>query len=133
MSKSLPFLLAVVALAVIACGSSGANTRPTRTIGTVVAVGVRAQVVATRTGSGAAPTARVTVQTERLDNGHWRRIASRRLDGTYFWKTVTAAGGICRLELVTAAEGRTRAHVGVQLLVTPSIGCGKELTVTLAR
>jgi hypothetical protein len=97
------------------------------TIGSVSAVAVRADVTAQKTGGGAAPTAVVTVTTYRRSHGRWVKHASRRLGGTYFWKTITAPHAICRLELVTSRSPR----VIVQLLQTPSLGCARAQTFRL--
>jgi hypothetical protein len=130
-----PILLLPLALAALVCARAAASPRAVaaaKTIGTVAAADVRASLVATRTGRGAAPTARVTVRADRLVDGRWRRLPARRLAGTYFWKTVTGPAVLCRLELATAGLGRTKPHLVVQLLVTPSLGCGKAQTVVLA-
>jgi hypothetical protein len=128
-----PILLLPLAVAAFVCARAGASPQASaaKTIGTVTTVDVRAKLVAARTGGGAAPTARVTVQADRLVDGQWRHLAAHRLAGTYFWNTVTGPAAICHLDVVTAGLGRTKAHLAVQMLVTPSIGCGKEQTVTL--
>jgi hypothetical protein len=128
-----PILLLPLAAAAILCARAAATPRAaaTKTIGTVAAADVRAQVVATRVGRGAAPTARGTVRAERLVKGRWRHVTTRRLTGTYFWKTVTGPAAICHLDLVTAGLGRTKPHQAVQLLVTPSLGCGQRQTFVL--
>jgi hypothetical protein len=94
------------------------------TIGTVGGDGFRAEVVAQKSGGGPAPTAVVSVTTYRRTGGGWAKTA-RRLPGTYFWKTLTAPGAICRLELVTSRNPR----VIVQLLQTPSVGCATAQTI----
>lgn len=129
-----PILLLPLALAAVVCTRAGATIQATstKTIATVATVDVRAKVVATRTGGGAAPAARVIVQADELVDGRWHRLPAHRVAGTYFWKTVTGPAAVCHLDLVTAGLGRAKPHLAVQLLVTPSIGCGKEQTVTLA-
>jgi hypothetical protein len=129
-----PILLLPLAVAAIVCARAGASPQAataSKTIASVASVDLRAKLVATRTGGGAAPTARVTVQADELVTGRWRRLATRRLAGTYFWNTVTGPAALCHLDLVTAGLGHAKPHLAVQLLVTPSLGCGKEQTVTL--
>ncbi|HVV57947.1 MAG TPA: hypothetical protein VHC45_06250 [Gaiellaceae bacterium] len=129
-----PILLLPLAAAAIVCTRAGASLQAaaaTKTIGSVSAVDVRAKLVATRSGGGAAPTARVSVQADELVAGRWRHVPAHRLAGTYFWNTVTGPAAICHLDLVTAGLGRAKPHLRVQLLVSPSLGCGKEQTVTL--
>lgn len=132
MPKSILLLFPALAAAVLCAGAGASPKAQTKTIGTVAAVDVRATIVATRTGSGPAPTAYVTVALDRRTATGWRRAATRRLAGTYFWNSVTGPGAICRLDLATAG-GRTAPHVDVQLLVTPSIGCGTAQSVALKR
>ncbi len=128
MPKSI--LLLPLAVAALAC--AGANAAPaSKTVATASALDVRATVVATRTGGGAAPAARVTVELDRRAAGRWQHAVTQRLAGTYFWNSVTGPAAICRLDLTTAGAGHARPRVVVQLLVTPSIGCGRAQTVTL--
>jgi hypothetical protein len=56
--------------------------------------------------------------------GGWRPTATHLLTGTHFWKTVTAANGVCRARLAGT-------KLTLSLLVTPSIGCSRPRTVTL--
>jgi hypothetical protein len=130
----IPVALAAIALAAVVCAGAGASSKAaTKTIGAVIAVDVRATLVATRTGTGSAPAATVTVELDRRTGSGWQRAVTRRLAGTYFWNSVTGPAAICRLDLATAGRGRTAPHLDVQLLVTPSIGCGKTQSVTLTR
>jgi hypothetical protein len=126
-------IAAAVAFATLADGA-GPTAKPplvaSRPIGSVSGPGLRAALLAHRI-AGSPPTARVVVTTYRRDGAAWKRIASHRLAGTYFWNTVTAPRAICELQLVAA--GSSRPHVTVQLLVTPSIGCGRAQTVPLPR
>ena len=86
----------------------------------------RVVLTATKLGGGSAPEARVTVTTSRKAGADWRRIGVKRLAGTYFWRTVTAPRAVCRLELRTTGGTTSRPRVLVQLLQTPSVGCGPQ-------
>jgi hypothetical protein len=79
-------------------------------------------------GGGNAPIARVTVTTYTRHGGPWRRAGGSQLHGTYFWHVVSAPHALCRLQLATADA---RVRVTVQVLVTPSIGCGRRQVPTL--
>jgi hypothetical protein len=126
-------LLPVALAAVVSAGAAASPKAATKTIGTVTAVDVRATIVATRTGTDSAPAAAVTVELDRRAGAGWQRAVTRKLTGTYFWNSVTGPAAICRLDLATAGQGHTMPHVDVQLLVTPSIGCGKTQSVALTR
>ena len=105
-----PILLLPLAVAAIVCTRAVASLQAataTKTIATVASVDFRAKLVAARTGGGAAPTARVTVQADERVAGRWRHLPTHRLTGTYFWKTVTGPAAVCHLDLVTAGLGRT--------------------------
>jgi hypothetical protein len=118
-------LLAAIAGAVAVAPTASAAT--SRTIASAATADFRAVLVAHPTSGGAAPSAAVALVTYRRVTGGWHRIASKRVGGTYFWKTVTAPRAVCRFELASAG----RAHVVAQLLVSPSTGCGKATTVSL--
>ncbi|HEX7082512.1 MAG TPA: hypothetical protein VF186_00170 [Gaiellaceae bacterium] len=124
---------AAVAFSTLADGAAGPTATPpsvaARPIGSVSGPGLRAALLARRV-AGSPPTAQVVVTTYQRDGAAWKRLASRRLAGTYFWNTVTGPRAICNLQLVAAGS---KPHVTVQLLVTPSIGCGKAQTVPLPR
>lgn len=111
----------------------GATAAPTHTtvasatIATTSSADFRAELVATRTGSGRAPTATVTLTTFQRASSAWHELASRRIAGSFFWKTVTGSRAICRFELASAV----RPHVTAQLLLTPAVGCGKTTTIAL--
>jgi hypothetical protein len=122
-------LLGLVAIAAVATAAGAAQ--PRTTIATVSSADVRAVLAAQKTGSGGAPTARVTVATYARANGRWNLLRTVRVSGTYFWNVVSAPHAVCRFELATASSATVRPHVVVELLVTPSIGCGKPQTVGL--
>jgi hypothetical protein len=65
--------------------------------------------------------------TYRHAAGGWRRLRSSRFAGTYFWKTLTGPRALCRFELASAGH----AHVTVQLLQSPALGCGRSQTLAL--
>lgn len=114
----------LLALLLVAAADAAADT----TIATATSGQVRVALVAHEL-PGAPPTARVTVTTYRRSQGRWLRVAGSRLRGTYFWRVVRAPHALCRLQL--AAAGTPRPHVTVQLLVTPSIGCGQRQVLAL--
>ena len=89
-----------------------------KTIAIVTEGNLRAVVVAHKRSGGNAPTAAITVTGYRTDGHVWHRTRSHRLTATFFWKTVTAPQGVCRLEL-------NSVKLSLSLLVSPSIGCSK--------
>jgi hypothetical protein len=119
----LSVLATLVSLALLTGGASAAETR---TIAESTTSDFRVVVQATNQGGGGgAPAATVMVRTFERSGGAWRRTSERRLAGTYFWKTITGALAVCRLELrTTGARARFRPHAIVQLLRSPSLGCG---------
>ena len=122
-------LLGLVALLVAYVSASPARSdgaaAATRTIGTVSTSDFRVVLTATRLGGGGAPSASVTVRTSERASAGWRRTGTHRLAGSYFWKTLAGPRAVCRLEVRTGAPGpRFEPRALVQLLVTPSLGCG---------
>ena len=72
------------------------------------------------------------LETYRRAGGRWQRTGSHELRGPYFWKTLTAPRAVCRLEIrTTGAAARFRPRALVQLLQTPSLGCGPPSQKTL--
>ena len=118
-------LAVAAAAALVLVPAAGAVS--SKTIATATSTDFRADLVARSTGGGGAPSAVVTVVTYRRAARGWQRIGSRRVAGTYFWKTITGPRAICVFELASAGS----AHVTAQLLVSPSTGCGKVTTVAL--
>jgi len=109
-------LVAALALAV------AASAQAARTIASATTSDYRVVLSASkRGGGGGAPAATVRIALFQRSGNRWRPIGARRVPGTYFWHTVTGARAVCRLDVRTAGEAR----VVVQLLVTPSIGCGR--------
>jgi hypothetical protein len=93
----------------------------------------RVAVVATRLSGGATPTAEVRVAVAYRAGSSWRESGERRLDETYFWRTVSGPRAVCRLEAVIGGSRPSfRPHVKVQLLLSPSLGCGRTYRVLLA-
>jgi hypothetical protein len=105
-------------------GSDGARP-PAVQIAAASAGDFRVVLRATKAGSGSAPTAVVSLTTSQRVGGRWERTGAHRLRGPLFWNTVTGPRNVCRLDLRTAgARPRFRPFVVVQLLLTPSLGCG---------
>jgi hypothetical protein len=125
--------LATAALAIAAPAlASGRQTEAAKTVGSVATVEYRAVLTAARTSAGPAPTAAVTLTSYTRVDGRWARSGALRLSGKYFWKTVSAAHSVCRLEL-TSADGSAapRPSVTASILISPSIGCGRAQTLPL--
>jgi hypothetical protein len=89
----------------------------------------RVAVVARRLTAGPPPTAEVRVGTAYRANGSWLETGEMRLRETYFWRTVTGPRAVCRLEIATASS--RAPHVMVQLLLSPSLGCGRTYRIPL--
>ena len=128
-SRSVAVTLVVVVMLVAAAlaTASGEGTSPSaKSIASATTSDFRVVVRATNLGGGSgAPAAAVTVRTFERADGDWRRTSERRLAGRYFWKTVTGRRAVCRLEIRTTGAGAAfRPRAIVQLLVTPSLGCG---------
>ena len=119
---------------ILAAPASGARPGPAaiplKAIASAQTADYRVEISAVRAKGGAAPTAAVTVEVDVHRGGSWRRSLLRRLPGTWFWNTVTAAHGVCRLDLV---EAPGKPQVTVQLLQSPSLGCGPALRIPLPR
>jgi uncharacterized membrane protein len=125
---------AVVAIAPTAAsaprGPAGAESAAT--VATMTTRDFRVAVVARRLGGGGTPTAEVRVGLARRMGDSWRELGERRLGETYFWKTVTKTRGVCRLALASAGSSSTfRPSVTVQLLLSPSLGCGRAHRIAL--
>src|SRR5688500_18358599 len=126
----------VLALLVVVGGSAavGHSTTAAVALASVETKDYRVSLTAAKSvSSDAIPTASVSVRTSERRGGGWQRIGSRRLDAVYFWKTVTGPRAVCRLEIRTAgAAPRFRPYAVIQLLVSPSLGCGKAHRIELA-
>lgn len=86
----------------------------------------RVVVSATKTGPGLSPTADVVVAIFQRRGRNWAATKRVVLPGRYFWHTISGLRAICRLELRTAAKrGAAGLRLKIQLLVTPSLGCGR--------
>jgi hypothetical protein len=100
------------------------TTSPAISVATVTARDLRAAVVAVRTSGGTIPTAEVRVALSRKIDGSWRETGEMRLREAYFWRTASGPRSICRFEIATAGSPTSRGYVALQLLRSPSLGCG---------
>jgi hypothetical protein len=122
-------LVALAGSQATAMGSrTGAPQRATRTatVAVVTTQEVRVAVVATRV-SGASPAiAEVRVGFARRVGASWREFDEQRLRESYFWNTVSRPHSVCRLQIATVGTRRSpRSQLTVQLLLSPSVGCGR--------
>lgn len=93
----------------------------------------RVAAVATPKGGGSAPTAEVRVAVARRVAGGWRETHEVKLPETYFWRTFRARASICRLAIATSGRQPSfRPYAEVQILLSPSIGCGGTHRIPLA-
>ncbi len=140
-SRSLVGLAAAAAsLGVVTVPAAGAQREPLASPPRVASVALlttrdfRVAVVARRLNGGATPTAEVRVGVAQRAGGSWRESGERRLDETYFWRTVAGPRAVCRLQAaIGGSRPSFRPHVVVQLLLSPSLGCGRTYRVPLAR
>jgi hypothetical protein len=97
---------AVLVSAAVATGGSSAGSDTTsatsRTVASTTTSDYRVVVAAERQGAGAAPAAKVRLESFRRTGGRWQRTGSHELAGPYFWKTLTAPRAVCHLEIRTA-------------------------------
>jgi len=129
--------VALVTLAGMPAAAARDETRASSTrvatIASLTTRDFRVAVVAKRLNGGSAPTAEVRVGIANRVAGGWRESGERRLDETYFWRTLTGPRAVCRLEVATAgARPSFRPRVTVELLLSPSLGCGRTYRVPLA-
>jgi hypothetical protein len=97
----------------------------TATVAVAVTKEFRVAIVATRLSGESPPTAAVRVGLARRVGGSWREFDERRLRERYFWNTVSQPHAVCRLEIATVGTRRSPgSQVKVQLLLSPSLGCG---------
>lgn len=130
-------VVVLTALPTSAAGSRGATQQSAKqfaSVGVVTTRDFRAAVVAQRLSGGSMPTAEVRVGLARRVGAHWRELGEKRLDETFFWRTVTGQRAVCRLEIETAGPATSfRPVVTVRLLRSPSLGCGRTYRIPLAR
>jgi hypothetical protein len=128
--RSVAVSLVFVLVLVVGAQAAARGKQSSKTIATATTNDFRVVVSATNLGGGGgAPTAAVTVRTFARADGAWRRTNERRLAGTYFWNTVSGPLAVCRLEIrTTATKARVRPRAIVQLLRSPSLGCGPATT-----
>ena len=107
--------------------SDAPQTAPrTATVAAVTTQEFRVAVVATRLNGASPPTAEVRVGFARRVGSSWREFDEQRLRERYFWNTVSRPHALCRLEVTTAGTRSSPAsRVTVQLLLSPSVGCGR--------
>jgi hypothetical protein len=104
------------------------------TVAAITTQDFRVAVVARRLDGGSTPTADVRVGVARRVGGGWRESRETHLGETYFWNTVSGPRAVCRLEINTAGpRSASGPHVTVQLLLSPSLGCGRTYRVALAK
>jgi hypothetical protein len=124
-------LATVLAPAAASRNDASASAQRFASVGVITTADYRVAVVAQRM-SGSPPTAEVRVGYARRVGARWRELGERRLDETYFWRTVTGPRAVCRLEIETAGPGaRIRPYVTVRLLQSPSLGCGDTYRIPL--
>jgi hypothetical protein len=93
--------------------------------------GLTFTLVATRTGAGASPAARLTLRAFRSGTSRGNLlITETRVIGGYFWFPLTGPNG-ARLRILPATDGTVTTVVG-NVLVTPAIG-RREFTYGLDR
>jgi hypothetical protein len=119
-----------------ATGARSATRESASRIATVALVTTRefrVAVVATRLSGATPPTAEVRVGLARRVGRTWREFGERRLGETYFWNTVSRPHAVCRVVIETAGTRRASgSRVTVQLLLSPSVGCGHTYRIPLA-
>jgi hypothetical protein len=128
-------LVALATLQPTAAGSRANAHQASARFATVAAITTqdfRVAVVARRLDGGSAPTADVRVSVARRVGGSWRESGERRLGETFFWNNVSGPRAVCRLEINTAGtRSASGPHVMAQLLLSPSLGCGRRYRVPL--
>jgi hypothetical protein len=108
-----------------AAARGGEASTTARTIASTSTSDFRVVVTAARLDEGPAPSAALTATTFTRTENRWRRTGKHPLGGSYFWKTVTGPRAVCRLEIrTTGSSAAFKPRAIVQLLVTPSLGCG---------
>ena len=111
---------------------AAAGAERTAVLATLTTRDLRVAVVARRRDSGGTPTAEVRLGLARRVGGSWRELWERQLGETYFWNTLTGPRAVCRLAIASASSSPSfRPYVAVQLLLSPSLGCGRTYRVPL--
>jgi hypothetical protein len=128
-------MLVALGLTLVFAPLAGARTEGRAQLAAVATEDFRVVVAATKRGDvGGAPTASATVSVSRRVAGGWRPTATYRLRGPYFWHTVTGPRAVCRLQVgTTGGRANVRPFVVVQLLQSPSLGCGPPQRFALER
>lgn len=124
-------------LAVLALSSPSAESQPgsprIATVAVVTTKDFRVAVLARRLTGDSAPTAEVRVGLARRLGSGWRELGERRLAETYFWHTVSGPRAVCRLAIATTGTRPSfQPYVTVQVLLSPSLGCGRTYRIPLS-
>jgi hypothetical protein len=125
--------LAALALPLFALAGSQSEAMASRsavpqtaTVAILTTPEFRVAIVARRLMGASPATAEVRLGFARRVGSSWREFDERRLGERYFWNTVSRPHAICRLEISTVGTRRSPgARVTVQLLLSPSVGCGR--------
>jgi hypothetical protein len=132
-----PVVVAALAISLVATagsrstaiGSPGGTLQSaprTATVDVMTTREFRVAVVATRLSGASPPTAEVRVGLARRVGSRWQEFDEQRLRERYFWNTVSRPHALCRLEITTVGARHTPgSRVSVQLLLSPSVGCGR--------
>ena len=129
--RSIAVAFVLLAALVPGAAAHSSSSAPV-TIASATTSDFRVVLVATKRSGGEIPEARVTLRTFERVRGGWRRTGVYAVSGIYFWKTVTAPRAVCRLEIRTGgAQARFSPHAVVQLLLSPSLGCGRASAYSL--
>jgi hypothetical protein len=120
-ASSLVLAAALVTSAYAIAGPARGDT----TIASASTTDFRVVLTAVKRGGGSVPEAEIWVTTSERLRGGSVRTGERSLRGSYFWKVVTGPRAVCRLEIRTTGRGTSfRPRAIVQLLLSPSLGCG---------
>jgi streptogramin lyase len=125
-TRTLAVLFALMVLLVPPAAAAPSAT----TVASATTVDFRVVLTAHRTSTGSSPTAAVTATVYRLDRASWKRTATNRLPGTFFWFVVSGRRAVCELSISTG--GTAKPHATIRLLLSPSLGCAKPYVLPLA-
>jgi hypothetical protein len=129
LAVAVPVLGAAVLLANPGTGQTGEAIAQTRTVSAAVPQNViasstarnfRVDIIAARTGGGAAPTATVYVNAYIRRAGGWRSLGELRLGARnqFFWDALTGAHAVGELTIANSEP----AGGSVRLLLSPALG-----------
>ncbi|HWL48436.1 MAG TPA: RNA polymerase sigma factor [Acidimicrobiia bacterium] len=83
-------------------------------------------VAAEKTGDGEMPTANVTLTATGAGGSSSEAAVGE--ESSFFWRSVTGEGGLCLLSATSAGGAES---VGVQVLLSPSLGCSEPYFFSL--